>query len=1001
MIVLFSTLCLAIAAIRGQAISCCRNAGGFKPCKDRCNELEIETDVSLRYQKLRELPKHCPGHLIRFWRCLNSSNPVINSYIGTNPSNFAKTCCLLPESLECRKACRQGKPENLREKCSELEEGAMFRCVERHQASRNCCKVASRNCITACQVVFSSEQLPSVSMRNDMSKACFRYHHVVACVENLTGTVNPCIVPQADSKPKGLKCCKKLKSNDLKCKRTCRQDLQSQKSEDTVIENLVQACGKPFAHDNTERHDFWTCLLANSDKNPAPVCPTGTPPPPVPVSGIDSARLQCCSKAKDSDCWRLCIQMYTSKWGKTQNWESFDLKCGYNPKEIDMMNCLADVKSPCQLGCSGLSFCKNFNNRHTELFRSCNADSDYEAKSQMQEWTKGFVNLPNNMRIPIKDIKKCLPDQWKAIACVLQVKPCSIKSLRSTICRPDCVQILKQCRNSSSQLAYLSPEKVCDELSLPERQVPCISLQEYLVPSKYPDVTDEVTHPCNPNPCKEGQVCEITRSCFGARLGRCQSHTCVPGCALGDASTLLVRVGEYARVPVASGSVGCYRICHCGATSKLSNCVNLDCVRRKPCYLKGMGDYINDGDMFMNDCNMCVCFAGELTCTKMHCPAALLSPEYNASRLKRNQTPGNESVGIDVIRTLPCGCEDFYLPVCGSDAKTYPNRCVARCIGLSNSQLRNGNCASIDPCQPNPCAEDEKCIVERKTCLSITSPCNQFYCVSEGKYCKNRQLDPVCDTDNRQHPNLCSLQFNRKSLAYKGFCKDECKAPLPPVCGVNGETYSSTCAANSARVVVDYQGRCKAVGVGDGDEPRCRNVKCPPIKQSNCNGIIPPGACCPHCAAQVRILYSLKQLIKNREGFSRHEPVTLEQVIHLLRRHVSTTECDLFGYHSVEGDLVVLVMAVTGKPTKLQVETCNREAQKLEAFINTATPSFTSDIVLSALKGARSDVPSLSEKPVKPASDSRSSKANRVNNLLTATLLPILLLPVMLRTGRS
>lgn len=26
--------------------------------------------------------------------------------------------------------------------------------------------------------------------------------------------------------------------------------------------------------------------------------------------------------------------MYTSKWGKTQNWESFDLKCGYNPREV-------------------------------------------------------------------------------------------------------------------------------------------------------------------------------------------------------------------------------------------------------------------------------------------------------------------------------------------------------------------------------------------------------------------------------------------------------------------------------------------------------------------------------------------------------------------------------------------------------------------------------------------------------------------------------------------
>lgn len=405
--------------------------------------------------------------------------------------------------------------------------------------------------------------------------------------------------------------------------------------------------------------------------------------------------------------------------------------------------------------------------------------------------------------------------------------------------------------------------------------------------------------------------------------------------------------------------------------------------------------------MFMDDCNMCVCFAGELTCTKINCPSSVLSPDYNASRPKRNQTPGNKSVGLDVIRTLPCGCDDSYRPACASDGKTYPNLCVARCMGLSMSQLREGNCASINPCKPNPCQADEKCIVERKTCLSITSPCSQFYCVSEGKYCSDRQLDPVCDTDNQQHPNLCSLQFNSKSLAYRGFCKDECKPPLPSVCGVNGETYSSTCAANSARVIVDYQGRCKAVGVGEGNEPRCKNVTCPAIKPTHCKGIIPPGACCPHCAAQVRILYSLKQLLKNREGFGRHESVTLEEVIHLLRRHVSTTECDLFGYHSLDGDLVVLVMAVTGRPTKLQVETCNREAQKLEAFINTATPLFTSDIVLSGLKGARSDLPTLSAKPPKRVYDSHSSKANQVNNSLIVLLLPIVILPVMLRTGRS
>lgn len=30
----------------------------------RLCQLDAETDVSFRYQKLRELPKHCPGHLV-------------------------------------------------------------------------------------------------------------------------------------------------------------------------------------------------------------------------------------------------------------------------------------------------------------------------------------------------------------------------------------------------------------------------------------------------------------------------------------------------------------------------------------------------------------------------------------------------------------------------------------------------------------------------------------------------------------------------------------------------------------------------------------------------------------------------------------------------------------------------------------------------------------------------------------------------------------------------
>jgi len=38
------------------------------------------------------------------------------------------------------------------------------------------------------------------------------------------------------------------------------------------------------------------------------------------------------------------------------------------------------VDDPCTMGCQGLSFCTNFNNRPTSLFRNCNVDDDEMAR---------------------------------------------------------------------------------------------------------------------------------------------------------------------------------------------------------------------------------------------------------------------------------------------------------------------------------------------------------------------------------------------------------------------------------------------------------------------------------------------------------------------------------------------------------------------------------------------------------------------------------------------
>ena len=74
--------------------------------------------------------------------------------------------------------------------------------------------------------------------------------------------------------------------------------------------------------------------------------------------------------------------------------------------------------------------------RHTELFRSCTKERDNAAKSDYMNWKREKrVEIHARDIVPVKDISKCLPDMWKAVACTLQIQPCHAKSHGSTICR--------------------------------------------------------------------------------------------------------------------------------------------------------------------------------------------------------------------------------------------------------------------------------------------------------------------------------------------------------------------------------------------------------------------------------------------------------------------------------------------------------------------------------------------------------------------------------------
>nr|CAD7595599.1 unnamed protein product [Timema genevievae] len=620
---------------------------------------------------------------------------------------------------------------------------------------------------------------------------------------------------------------------------------------------------------------------------------------------------------------------------------------------IDYQTC-STVEEPCELGCDGLSYCTNFNNRPTELFRSCTRQADDAARFDTALWQQeGYLGLPG-LNLPVRNISKCSPNVWKAVACALQIKPCHRHSHANRICREDCLDLLSECLDWTRMSGGHTAVSLCLRLSPDHPDTPCISLKQFLQPSDSPYFPPHkgVTSPCKGAPCNSSEVCLINRRCSPG--SSCLPYTCVPdtvltGCKLGEVSQYIVPEGSYVRIPaMTSGMKSCLKICQCSANGVIEHCQPMPCYPLNSCLIGSRK--IEHGTTFHIDCKLGSCYAGELSYSKKQCEMSSLG--------------GHD----DAYTSLPCNCRPHYVPVCGRNGNTYPSACLARCADLKDSDFEYHPCSAINPCENNPCGEGKTCHLARKVCLSLLKniPCRQYECVDNSVSCSSTAHAPVCDTEGKEHPNMCYLVRYGKTLAYRGPCLVNCESK-GTVCGINGETYTSECAAFAARASVDYSGPCMALGlIGDQAVPQCGDViVCPPLLRPGCLGVTPPGACCPICGGALRFLYSQKQVDRALYILRGNtlSALTVHAVLTALERQVQVAECAVRGYLTVETDLFVLVQPVgsTRPPSDVQLEACIREAEKLANLVRGSSPRVLSELSLSALTTATEIHPAMGD----------------------------------------